>query len=139
MGFEPDAIFLGAHQVGGGTFADADIKDMATLKVVGRRVATAAEVVDRFVELNPGVSREQLTKGLKLKDDRVTVKSWSLYNKGLMEVPEELCDLKITGHLHISSNKIVSTHRGNADWYPRPQLQPDHHAAPEHGGNANWQ
>ena len=59
---EPDRILLGgSRRVGGGTFAEAGVEDLATLTVVGRRVATAVEVVDRFVELNPGVSREDLT------------------------------------------------------------------------------
>ena len=75
---------------------------------MGRRRATAEEVVDRFMDLNPGVSREKLTKWLKLEEDGVTVKIWNLYNLGLVELPEELCDLTITGDLYLNRNQITA-------------------------------
>ena len=41
LGFKPKRILLGSRPVEGGTFGDAGVEDMATLTVVGRRVATA--------------------------------------------------------------------------------------------------
>ena len=109
VGFKPQRILLGSRPVEGGTFDDAGIEDLATLTVLGQRVATAVEVVDKLMELNPGVTRDRLTKyRLKLEEDGVTVKCWNLSQLGLVEVPEEICDLKFTGYLSLHSNKIVS-------------------------------
>ena len=108
VGFKPRRILLGSRLVEEGTFADAGIEDLATLTVVGQRVATAVEVVDKLMELNPGVTRDQLTKYLKLEEDGVTVEYWYLDDLGLVEVPEEICDLKFTGDLRLTYDKLVS-------------------------------
>ena len=83
VGFKPRRILVGSRPVEEGTFGDAGIEDLATLTVVGQRVATAAEVVDKLMELDPGVTRDQLTMHLYLEEDGVTVKSWDLRDLGL--------------------------------------------------------
>ena len=108
VGFKPRRILLGSRPVEGGTFGDAGVEDLATLTVLGRRVATAVGVVDKLMELNPGVTRDQLTMHLYLEEDGVTVQYWNLGNLGLVEVPEEICDLKFTGNLNLSGNRITT-------------------------------
>ena len=43
----------------------------------------------------------------------VTVKSWYLYRVGLVRLPDEMCDLTITGDLNLYGNLITSASRAS--------------------------
>ena len=71
--------------------------------------ATFEEVVDDLVEMNPGVTRERLMKGVKVDpDDASRVKgdvNW--YGKGIAVLPESIGDLTVT-NLILGNNNLIS-------------------------------
>ena len=108
-------IFYGGTEITEGTFEDNGVSDDAQLSVVVKvdAVGTAA---DRLHAMNPRVSREEMTEGtdrcrrkrLEMEEDGVTVKSWDLGELGLVDLPDELFDVPISGDLGLSGNEIRS-------------------------------
>ena len=79
-------------------------------------VDTVGTAVDRLHAMNPHVSREEMTEGtdgdgdkrLQMEEDGVTVKNWYLHGLGLVDLPDELFDVPISGHLSLGHNEIRS-------------------------------
>ena len=66
--------------------------------------------------MNPRASREAMTEGttswgckrLQMEEDGITVKNWYLDGLGLVDLPDELFDVPISGHLSLDNNEIRS-------------------------------
>ena len=86
-------------------------QDGARLSVRFRAAkATFAEVVDDIVEMNPGVTREKLMRGVEVDpEDASRVEGdvdWDL--KGIKVLPESIGDLTVGGGLYLGSNNLAT-------------------------------
>ena len=108
-------IFYRGTEITEGTFEDNGVSDDAQVSVVVNvdAVGTAA---DRLHAMNPHLSREEMTEGtdrcrrkrLEMEEDGVTVKNWYLTGLGLVDLPDELFDVPISGDLSLDNNEIRS-------------------------------
>ena len=64
-------------------------------------------LISKIIELNPGVTKEQLREKLVFNEDD-SIRHWDLSKLNLVQLPESFGFIQITGNLYLYENQLIS-------------------------------